>query len=303
MLKQSLIDEACRDLSTCTDFLRWGETCLRRDQVFSGQGFADPWDETVQLLLHVLHLPADPDPRILGARLLHSEKQAFCRLLQRRINEQVPTAYLINEAWFCGLSFYVDERVLIPRSPIAELIEAGFQPWLEQEPTRVLDLCTGSGCIAIALAHAFPDAQVDASDISADALAVAQRNVADYQLEEQVTLLQGDGMKAVSGQYDLIVSNPPYVDAGDMASRPAEYHHEPELALASGEDGLDFTRQLLADAAKHLTDNGLLIVEVGNSAPALEAAFPQLPFFWFEFARGGSGVFMLSKAQLLQGLG
>lgn len=295
---------ACvEELFTCRDFLRWGESVLRRGNVYHGHGTDDPWDEVSQLLLHVLDLPIDADPRILDARLLRHEKQALVKLLCRRVNERVPTPYLTGEAFFCGLSFSVDERVLIPRSPIAELIQSGFEPWLAFEPTRVLDLCTGSGCIAIALAHAFADTQVDAADLSAEALAVARQNVINYALEDRVSLFEGDGLAAVAGRYDLIVSNPPYVDAGDMASRPDEYRHEPELALASGVDGLDFTRQLLAQAADYLTEDGLLIVEVGNSWLALEAAFPRVPFFWFEFEQGGCGVFMLSRRQLVEAFG
>lgn len=300
MINDKEAANAVKELHTCRDFLRWGETSLRRGEAFYGHGFEDPWDEVLQLLLFALHLPAEADPRLLDARLLTTEKTALVALLQQRVNERVPTPYLTGEAWFCGLPFYVDERVLIPRSPIAELIEQGFQPWLNAEPTRVLDLCTGSGCIAIALAHAFPDVLVDASDLSDDALTVAKRNVARYGLEEQLQLFQGDGLAAVTGRYDLIVSNPPYVDARDMASMPDEYHHEPRLALESGDDGLDFTRQLLAQAADYLTDDGILVVEVGNSQPALEAAFPQLPFLWLEFERGGSGVFLLTREQLIQ---
>jgi len=218
----------------------------------------------------------------------------------------VPVAYLTGEAWFCGLPFVVNNKVLIPRSPIGELIEQGFVPWLQEEPQRILDLCTGSGCIAVALAHAFANSAVDASDLSDEALAVARQNVTSHGLQEQVTLLQGDGLDAVGhqvaqhGRYDLIVSNPPYVDADDMAALPPEYRHEPAMALESGVDGLDFVRRLLRDAPGYLSEQGLLIVEVGNSAQALEAAFPQVPFTWLEFERGGSGVFLLHYDDLPQ---
>lgn len=304
MISKALAASAISELSTCRDFLRWGETCLRQHQVWLGHGFDDPWDEVLQLLLFVLHLPADADPRLLEAKLLKTEKTQLVELLCRRVNERVPVAYLVGEAWFCGMPFVVNEQVLIPRSPIGELIEQQFSPWLNREPGRILDLCTGSGCIAIVLAYAFANSAVDASDLSPDALVVAKQNVARYGLEQQVTLLQGDGLLATQqqvarfGRYDLIVSNPPYVDAEDMATLPEEYRHEPSMALESGSDGLNFVRQLLSDAPNYLSEEGLLIVEVGNSAPALEAAFPQVPFTWLEFERGGSGVFLLHYSDL-----
>lgn len=292
--------QAVSTLVTARDCLRWGESALRRSDVFLGHGTDDPWDEALSLLLHVLALPWDSDPRLLDARLLPLEVEEFVELMRRRVNERVPSPYLTGSAWFAGLEFEIDERVLIPRSPVAELIESGFEPQLRADGLhRVLDLCTGSGCIAIACAMALPHARIDASDISDDALAVAAANVARYGLEDQVTLLAGDGLAAASGQYDLIITNPPYVDAEDMADRPAEFCHEPSLALASGEDGLDFTRVLLARAADYLTEAGALICEVGDSRLALEALFPQVPFFWFAFERGGDGVFMLDRAQLL----
>ena len=222
-------------------------------------------------------------------------------LLARRVNERVPVPYLTGEAWFCGLPFKVDERVLIPRSPLAELIEQSFTPWVDPEQVHaVLDLCTGSGCIAIACAYAFEHARVDGSDISDDALSVFAENIARHGVDDQVQALKSDGLDTVNGPYDLIVSNPPYVDARDMASLPGEYRHEPELALASGDDGLDFTRRLLRDAPDHLTDQGVLIVEVGNSMEAMMQEWPDVPFFWFEFERGGQGVFMLTRQQLLE---
>lgn len=306
MITQAESGAALAELVSVRDFLRWGETCLRRAEVFHGHGFVDPWDEVLQLILTALRLPHDADPRILDARLLTTEKAEVVRLLEQRVNARTPTAYLTHEAWFGGLSFYVDERVLIPRSPIAELIEKEFQPWLPATPSRVLDLCTGSGCIAIALAYAFPMAEVDASDISAEALAVAAINVERYGLGAQVTLYSGDGLAAVEsvvaerGGYDLIVSNPPYVDAQDMAAVPPEYRHEPVTALSSGADGLDFTRRLLHEATRYLAPEGVLVVEVGNSAPALELAFPDLPFLWLDFERGGAGVFLLTRTQLVE---
>ena len=301
MITSAMKSEAIASLKTVRDCLRFGESRLRAGEVFYGHGSDDPWDESLALLMHVLALPLNSDPRILDANLLPSEVEAFVDLLIRRINERVPVPYLTGEAWFCGLPFHVDDRVLIPRSPLAELIEQCFTPWVDPEQVHsVLDLCTGSGCIAIACAYAFEHARVDGSDISDDALAVFADNIARHGVEEQVQALQSDGLDAVNGPYDLIVSNPPYVDARDMASLPDEYRHEPELALASGDDGLDFTRRLLRDAPDHLTEHGVLIVEVGNSMEAMMAEWPEVPFFWFEFERGGHGVFMLNRQQLLE---
>ncbi len=301
MISSQQQNEAMATLQTVRDCLRFGESMLRSGGVFYGHGNDDPWDEALALLMHQLALPLHSDPRVLDARLLPSEISGYVSQLVKRVNDRVPVPYLTHEAWFCGLPFYVDERVLIPRSPLAELIEQSFTPWVDPERVhRVLDLCTGSGCIAIACAYAFEQAQVDGSDISAEALAVCEENIQRHGLEEQVRALQSDGLATVEGPYDLIVSNPPYVDAQDMASLPDEYRHEPELALASGDDGLDFTRRLLLDAPEQLTEDGVLIVEVGNSWEAMLQEWPQVPFFWFEFERGGHGVFMLTRAQLLE---
>lgn len=219
-------------------------------------------------------------------------------LLLRRIEARIPAAYLLGEAWFCGLPYVVDERVLVPRSPIGELIEGRFAPWLQGTPARILDLCTGSGCIGIACAHAFPAAEVVLADLSFEALEVANLNIERHGVEERVYTVQGDGFDGLPGQrFDLIVSNPPYVDAEDFADMPAEFHHEPELGLACGEDGLDLVRRMLAEAADHLSDDGLLVVEVGNSQVHVEAAYPEVEFAWVEFARGGHGVFVLSAEQ------
>jgi ribosomal protein L3 glutamine methyltransferase len=250
-------------------------------------------------VLHAVHLNPPLANEWLDARLTKSERQRVVNNIRRRIEERVPAAYITNQAWFSGMPFFVDERVLVPRSPIAELIEKTFSPWLEAEPQHILDLCAGSGCIGIACAYTFPDAAVQLSDISFDALAVAEENIQQHDLADRVFAIQSDLFENLGGQrFDLIVSNPPYVDAEDMASLPVEYHAEPELGLASGEDGLDFTRRLLKEAEDHLTENGLLVVEVGNSWPALEAAYPQLPFVWVEFERGGHGVFVLRAADL-----
>ncbi|TMP37940.1 50S ribosomal protein L3 N(5)-glutamine methyltransferase [Pseudoalteromonas rubra] len=302
VISQAMAEEAYQDLVTIQDWLRWTASQFAGNGVFFGHGTDNPWDEAVSLVLPLLNLPVDAPKELTSARLTHSEKVRLVEYLRLRIDERIPVAYLTNQAWFSGLPFYVDERVLVPRSPFAELIEAQFRPWLSspEKVTRILDMCTGSGCIAIALAKAFEQAQVDAVDISFDALAVAEININDHQVQDQVFAIQSDVFSGVPGQqYDLIVANPPYVDAEDMADLPEEFHHEPELGLASGEDGLDVTRTLLQEAAAHLTEDGLLFVEVGNSMVHMEALYPGAPFTWLEFERGGLGVFMISKKQLL----
>jgi len=287
------------ELYTIRDFIRWAVSRFNEANLYYGHGTDSAWDDAVALILHTLHLPHDINPMVLDARLTQDERQALAKVLDRRIHERMPVPYLTHQAWFAGLSFYVDERVLIPRSPMAELIENHFQPWAEHPIERILDLCTGSGCIAIACAKAFPDALVDAADISTEALHVAEQNVREHACEDQVHLYQADIFDGLPAhQYDLIISNPPYVDAEDMATLPPEYHHEPSLALAAGQDGLDIVTRLLRDAIHHLNPHGLLIVEVGNSEVALADRFPHLPFMWLEFQRGGGGVFLLTYEQL-----
>ncbi|SHI08768.1 50S ribosomal protein L3 N(5)-glutamine methyltransferase [Ferrimonas marina] len=300
-MEKIFIDEAVNELHTIDDMLRWCVSRFNAADIYYGHGTDNPWDEAVALIMHTLHLPLELGGQVRNARLLSSEKHRIVELVIRRVRERVPVPYLTNSAWFAGHEFFVDERVLVPRSPFAELIENGFNPWLYNKPVNhVLDLCTGSGCIAIACAHAFPDAQVDAVDISPDALEVAQINIERHGVLNRVYPIESDGFAVLKGQrYDLIVSNPPYVDADDMADLPDEFHHEPELGLASGRDGLELTRSILANAADHLTDEGLLFVEVGNSMVALQEQFPNVPFTWLDFERGGHGVFMLSKEQLL----
>lgn len=291
--------DTLHSLCTVRDFLRWATSRFREQGLFYGHGTDNPWDEAVQLVMHALHLPVEGDQRFLDARLTTAEKSAVLALLERRIQERVPAPYITGESWFAGLRFHVDERVLIPRSPLAELIENGFEPWLPMTPEKILDLCTGSGCIGIACAYQFDQAEVVLSDISADALEVARDNIARHELAGRVSTVESDLFAALRGErFDLIVSNPPYVDAADMQELPEEYRHEPELALASGGDGLDFARRLLAEAADHLTEDGILIAEVGNSWPALEAAYPDVPFIWLEFERGGHGVFLLRGEDL-----
>lgn len=273
------------------------------NEVFFGHGTDNPWDEAVSLVLPVLHMPIDAPKEIMHARMTQSEKVHLMEFIKARIEQRIPVAYLTNQAWFAGMPFYVDERVLVPRSPFAELIAKHFAPWVAtpNKVTRILDMCTGSGCIAIALAKAFERAQVDAVDISFEALEVADHNINQHMMQDRVFAIQSDVFSGVPGQkYDLIVANPPYVDAEDMSDLPEEFHHEPELGLASGEDGLDVTRTLLAEAADHLNDDGLLFVEVGNSMVHMEQQFPEAPFTWLDFEHGGLGIFVVSKQQLLE---
>lgn len=293
-------DQLAAELISIRDYIRWGMSELLRGGAYFGHGTDNAYDEALQLVLHCLKLPLDLPQTMLDARLTRDERLLILETFETRVDSRVPLPYLTGEAWFAGLPFCVDERVLIPRSPIAELIEAGFEPWLGgREPLRILDLCTGSGCIGIACAYAFPDAEVVLSDLSADALAVAQANIDRHGLGDRVQAVQSDLFAGLAGQrFDLIVSNPPYVDATDLAEMPSEYRHEPELALAAGEDGLTIVRRMLSEARHHLHEDGLLVVEVGNSAPALEAAYPSVGFTWIEFQRGGDGVFALTAAEL-----
>lgn len=298
-LSPSDFDAARDELLTIRDFLRWGASEFIAAKLFYGHGTDNPWDEAEQLVLHAINLSPPLGDEWLDARLTLPERKKVVANLARRIQERVPAAYITRQAWFAGLPFVVDERVLVPRSPIGELIPKRFEPWLVNEPAQILDLCTGSGCIGIACAYAFPEAYVQLSDISFDALAVAEENIEQHGLGERVFAMQSDLFENLQGQvFDLIVSNPPYVDAEDMASLPEEYHAEPELGLASGDDGLDFTRRLLTEAVDYLSEQGVLLVEVGNSWPALEAAYPALPFTWIEFERGGHGVFVLNAEDL-----
>ena len=305
-LDSAMQTEAVTELNTINDWLRWTTSQFAASGIFFGHGSDNPWDEAVQLIMPALSLPIDAPKELATSKLTTSEKETLVALIAARINERVPVAYLTNQAYFAGLPFYVDERVLVPRSPFAELINKKFDTWLdpEQEVTRILDMCTGSACIAIALAQAFENAEVDAVDISFDALEVADINISNYQLNHRVFPIQSDVFSGVPGQkYDLIVANPPYVDAEDMGDLPDEFHHEPELGLASGEDGLDVTRTLLNEAAEHLTDNGWLFVEVGNSVVHMEALYPGVPFEWIEFKHGGLGVFAINKQDLIAHLG
>ncbi|WP_018175491.1 MULTISPECIES: 50S ribosomal protein L3 N(5)-glutamine methyltransferase [unclassified Thioalkalivibrio] len=287
--------ESTTGLRTLRDFIRFGASQFRAAGLSFGHGTDNAFDEAAWLVLHTLHLPLDLPESWWSSNLSEAERTRVIAVLRTRIETRKPAAYLTGEAWFAGLPFFVDEHVLVPRSPLAELIAVGFEPWIEADSVeRVLDLCTGGGCIGIATALALPQAQVDLSDVSEPALAIAARNIERHGVGDRVQVRHSDVFDALGTEdrYDLIVSNPPYVDARDMAELPQEYRHEPELGLAAGEDGLDIVRRILADARRHLTEDGALIVEVGNSQPAVEEAFPDLPLIWLEFESGGHGVFL-----------
>lgn len=293
---------AMQNLHSVRDYLRFAVSRFNEAQLFFGHGSSDAYDEAVYLILHTLHLPLDRLDPFLDAHLTDSERTEVLNIIQRRVEDRIPAAYLTHQAFLGEFDFYVDERVIVPRSFIAELLRERMTPWIDDAEmvSSVLDMCTGSGCLAILAAHAFPNALIDAIDLSPDALEVARRNVADYQLEEQIELIQSDLFNALQGrQYDLIISNPPYVDAPSVAALPQEYLHEPKLALGSGEDGLDATRKILEHAAAHLTDNGILIVEIGHNRDVLEAAYPDLPFTWLDVTAGDEFVFMLHRNDLL----
>lgn len=290
---------AIDDLLTVRDWLRYAVSRFNAADLHYGHGTDNAWDEAVQLVLRSLHLPLDNNAIFLDARLTGAERDLVNGRIEKRVTQRIPVAYLLGEAWFMGLPFTVDERVLVPRSPLAELIAAELEPWLGQRPVgRILDLCTGSGCIGIAAAHAFPEATVDLADISPDALDVARINIARHGLEDRVRACRSDLFDGLEGHYDVILSNPPYVDAADLGSMPAEFGHEPVLGLEAGEDGLAIAHRILAEARRRLTEDGLLVVEVGNSWPALEAAYPDLPLTWVEFEQGGGGVFVISARDL-----
>ncbi len=302
------------ELHTIRDWLRFTVSQFEESNIFFGHGTDNSYDEAVWLVMSALHLPHDTLHNFMDAVITEQERKHLAHLIEQRVTKRTPTAYLVREAWLRGFKFYVDERVIVPRSFIAELLdfdeegEHGLQPWIEHPEliNSAADICTGSGCLGILLANAFPDAAIDVVDISADAIAVCNINIANYGLQDQITAIQSDMFSALKDpngkpkSYDLIISNPPYVDAPSMAKLPTEYRNEPQIALGSGDAGLDHTHTILREAAKHLNDEGILVVEIGHNRDALEAAYPEVAFTWLEVAAGNQFVFLLTKEQLLE---
>lgn len=289
-------------LVTLRDFIRWAASRFSEAELCFGHGTDNALDEAVMLVLHALHLQPDLPSVYLDSRLTENERREVIELLLRRVEERIPGAYLMGEAWFAGLPFYVNEQVLIPRSPIGELIEAGFEPWIGKlTVSRILDLCTGSGCIGIASALRFSDAEVDLADISEPALTLAGRNLARHGLEGRVRVIQSDLFRALAGRrYDIILSNPPYVSRQELAGLPREFRWEPDLGLEAGEDGLDVVKRVLREVSSYLAPGGIVIMEVGSSAEALMAHYPDVSFTWLDFERGGDGVFLLTAEQVIE---
>ncbi len=300
IMTKEILTEVQNDLNSIFDFIRWAFSSFEQAKLFYGHGTDNAYDEATSLILDTLNLPSDTPSSLLNATLITSEKKLLCERINQRINNKTPVAYLTNKAFFCGSEYYIDERVLIPRSPIGELIENYFEPWVEyQRVQNILDLCTGSGCIAIACAQYFPDAIVDAGDISSDCIDVAELNRERLDIDN-VAFYHSDLFKNIpKKKYDIIVSNPPYVDEEDFDEIPTEFLAEPKLGLTSGKDGLLLTKEILKQAYEYLNDNGVLVVEVGNSAMSLEEQYSDIPFTWLEFEKGGLGVFLLTKEQLL----
>ena len=296
-----MFNEAKTQFSTVRDLLRFAVSRFNEAKLTFGHGSLNAYDEAAYLILNTLHLPLDTLEPFLDAKLTSQELEHVVTILEQRVIERIPAAYLTHEAWLGDFNFYVDDRVLVPRSFIAELLRTRLSPWIADADSvnNALDLCTGSACLAVLMAHAFPNAAIDASDISPDALQVARRNVTDYGLDHQITLVESDLFAGLSGcRYDLIVSNPPYVNADSMQRLPEEYLHEPQLALASGQDGLDAVRRIIELAPQYLTASGLLIVEIGHNRDVLEQAYPNVNFTWLETSAGDEFVFLLTREQL-----
>lgn len=296
-----MYEAAKSSLFTVRDLIRFAVSRFNEAQVTYGHGTLNAYDEAAYLILHSLNLPHDQLEPFLDARLLPQELDSVLKIIERRVVERIPASYLTHEAWLGDFSFYVDERVIIPRSFIAELLRESLYPWIDEPEAvgRALDLCTGSGCLAILLAHSFPNALVDAVDISTDALEVARRNVHDYDLDSRIELIQSDLFAGCAGRrYDVIISNPPYVNAESMERLPKEYRHEPTLALESGHDGLDAVRRIHRDAGRHLNPGGVLVVEIGHNKDDLEKAFPNTDFLWLDTEGGEGHVFILTREQL-----
>lgn len=298
-----MFSEAAKHLTTVRDILRFAVSRFNEAGLHFGHGSDNAHDEAAYLILHTLNLPLDTLEPYLDAKLLSAEKEEVLGLIERRVTERIPVAYLTHQAWQGEFDFYVDERVIVPRSFVYELLGEPLLPWIEHDELvhRALDLCTGSGCLAIQMAHHYPAAEIDAVDLSLDALEVAAVNIESYGLEERINLIHTDLFEGLEDTYDLIVSNPPYVDAESVAELPEEYLHEPELALGSGSDGLDATREIILQAAKFLNPKGVLLVEIGHNRDVLEAAYPELPFTWLETSGGDGFVFLLTREQLLGG--
>jgi ribosomal protein L3 glutamine methyltransferase len=294
--------QATTELFTVRDWIRFAVSQFEASDIFYGHGTDNAYDEAVWLIMSTLHLPHETLNNFLDARILPTERNQLADFIEQRITQHTPTAYLLKEAWLQGFKFYVDERVLIPRSFIAELLSSDLSPWIEfpEMVESAADICTGSGCLGILLANSFPNATIDVIDISQDAIDVANINIKNYGLEEQVTAIKSDMFSALTGKtYDLIISNPPYVDAPSMATLPQEYRNEPQLALGSGTAGLDHTHTILREAANYLNDDGILIVEIGHNRDALLEAYPDVAFTWLEVSSGNQFVFLLTKSQLL----
>ena len=296
------IPEPLQVLTTIRDFIRWGTSEFQRNQLVYGHGFGNGLDEARYLTLYALSLPYDWSEHYFDCALTLDEREKVIEVLQLRVSSRKPAAYITQQSWFCGLPFYVDERVLVPRSPIAELIGNEFEPWIDSGGIdRILDLCTGSGCIAVAAQYAFPDAQVCASDVSADALKVAMINLERHDLNGHIRLYESNLFDDIPKQaFDVITCNPPYVDAEDMSALSDEFHHEPQLGLVAGDDGLQLVERILAEAGDYLSDRGVIFIEVGNSQAAMEDKFSFLPMTWIDFEYGGSGVCCIQAQDLKQ---